>query len=216
MPDSLVPNEAGNDITRRSVDIIMSRLGDFGKGSPELPVVVRVAHTAGDVEFGKTILFSPGAIEAGVDALRRGAEVVADVGMVSAGLRGKRIERLGGRVSCFLDAPETFELAKREGITRSAAAMRVALPRLDGAIVAIGNAPTALFELLALIREGRARPALVVGTPVGFVGALESKQELWALDGGPPRITNLSERGGSPVAVAIVNALVALAEGEPW
>jgi precorrin-8X/cobalt-precorrin-8 methylmutase len=216
MPDSLIPNEAGDAITRRSTEIILSRLGDFKCSEDELPLVVRVAHTTGDVEFGTSILFSPGAIAAGIAALKSGRDVVVDVGMVAAGLRGKRIERMGGRVVCLLDDPETFVIAKRENITRSAAAMRLALPRLDGSIIAIGNAPTALFELIALLREGKARPALVIGTPVGFVGALESKQELWGFDAGPPRITNLSERGGSPVAVAVVNALVALAEGKPW
>lgn len=142
--------------------------------------------------------------------------MVADVGMVMAGLRVKRLERLGARALCLLDEAETIELAQRERITRSAAAMRRALPYLDGAVVAIGNAPTALFELLTIIRSGEARPALVVGTPVGFVGALESKEELWALEGGIPRITNLSERGGSSIAAAVVNSLIAIAEEKAW
>ncbi len=216
MPDSLIPNRAGEAITLRSKEIILSRLGDFSGSPDELEVVLRVAHTVGDIEFGKSILFSKGAIDAGVAALRAGGRVVADVGMVMAGLRAKRLERLGGRAICLLDDPRTIEMAQRDDTTRSAAAMRRALPLLGGSIVAIGNAPTALFELLALLRDGSARPALVVGTPVGFVGALESKEELWALADEVPRITNLSERGGSPVAAAIVNALIALAEGAPW
>ncbi len=216
MPDSLIPNRAGEAITLRSKEIILSRLGAFSGSPEELEVVVRVAHTVGDIEFGKSILFSKGAVAAGVAALRAGGSVVADVGMVMAGLRAKRLERLGGRSICLLDDPGTIENAQRDDTTRSAAAMRRALPLLGGSIVAVGNAPTALFELLALLRAGKARPALVVGTPVGFVGALESKEELWALADEVPRITNLSERGGSPVAAAIVNALIALAEGASW
>jgi precorrin-8X/cobalt-precorrin-8 methylmutase len=216
VPDSLIPNEAGEAITRKSKEIILQRLGDFRCPQDELAIVLRVAHTTGDVEFGKSILFSPGAAAVGAAALRAGCDIVADVGMVMAGLREKRLSRLGCRAFCLLDDPETAEMARREVITRSAAAIRRALPRLDGAIVAIGNAPTALFELLSLIRSGQASPALVIGTPVGFVGALESKEELWALEGDQPRITNLSERGGSPVAAAIANALIALAEGTDW
>lgn len=216
MPDSLEPNPAGEAITRESIRIILSRLGDFEAPEEELRVAVRVAHTTGDVAFGTSILFSPEATAAGVAALRRGAKVIVDVGMVAAGLRAKRLERLGGGIVCLLDEAETLEAARLGKTTRSAAAMRRAMPMLDGAIVAIGNAPTALFELLAMLREGKAKPALVVGVPVGFVGALESKQELWALAPGIPRITNLSERGGSPVAAAIVNALIALAEGGDW
>jgi len=216
VPDSLIPNQAGEAITLRSKEIILSRLGAFSGSPDELQVVLRVAHAVGDIEFGKSILFSPGSVAAGVAALLAGGRVVADVGMVMAGLRAKRLERLGGRALCLLDDPETIEIARRDATTRSATAMRRALPFLDGSIVAIGNAPTALFELLALLRAGKARPALIVGTPVGFVGALESKEELWALEGEVPRVTNLSERGGSPVAAAIVNALIALAEGASW
>jgi precorrin-8X/cobalt-precorrin-8 methylmutase len=216
MPDSLTPNEAGEAITRQSTRIIRDRLGDFSLPDDELSVVIRVAHTTGDVEFGKSLLFSGGAVAAGARAIRSGGIVVADVGMVMAGLRIKRLERLGARALCLLDEAETIELAQRERITRSAAAMRRALPYLDGAVVAIGNAPTALFELLTIIRSGEARPALVVGTPVGFVGALESKEELWALEGGIPRITNLSERGGSSIAAAVVNSLIAIAEEKAW
>ncbi len=215
MPDTLEPNAAGEAIARRSREIVLSRLGDFRPPEGELEIAIRVAHTTGDVEFGKTILFSPGAVDAGLAALRAGRPVVVDVGMVMAGIRVKRLSRLGSQAHCLLDEEETIELARSAGLTRSAAAIRRAAPLLEGAVVAIGNAPTALFELLALMRAGL-KPALVVGLPVGFVGALESKEALWAFPGPVPRITNLSERGGSPVAAAVVNGLVALAEGAAW
>jgi precorrin-8X/cobalt-precorrin-8 methylmutase len=208
---------AGDEITRRSFAIIRKRLEALPAGAalpPEVePLVVRVAHTTGDVEFATTMLFSEGAVEAGTRALRAGKVILADVGMVRQGIRTRLLTGSGSRCLCLLDDPETAALAAREKITRSAAAVRRAAGLLDGAVVAIGNAPTALFELLALARAGKAAPALVIGVPVGFVGALESKIELSRSN--LVHITNLSERGGSPIAAALVNGLIARAfEGE--
>lgn len=200
---------AGDAITVESFRIIRERLGTFSAPEEELELIVRVAHTTGDVEFGKTIRFSDGAIREGIAALRKGMPVIADVGMVKTGIRSAPLKALGGECLCLLDDDETAELAAREGITRSAAAFRRAGRLLDGAVVAVGNAPTALFELMRLVREGVAVPALVVGVPVGFVGALESKVELSRT--GLRHITNLGERGGSPIAAALVNGLAALA-----
>ncbi len=209
MSDHTRAGSAGDEITRRSFAIIRERMGPLAVSDEEEKIVVRVAHTTGDIDFARTVLFSPGAVLAGVAAVRAGCPVVVDVGMVRAGIRVRLLEPFGARCVCLLDDAETAALAARESITRSAAAMRRVGSLLDGAVVAVGNAPTALFEISAMIRAGAVRPALVVGVPVGFVGALESKTELWGID--VPRITNLSERGGSPIAAAIVNGLIALA-----
>lgn len=213
MVEAQAARAAGDEITRESFRIIRSRLGSFRAPEGELELIIRVAHTTGDVDFGKTILFSTEAVESGIRALRNGKPVVCDVGMVAAGLRRSQLAALGSQCACLLDEAETTELAAAEGLTRSAAAFRRAGRRglLDGAVVAVGNAPTALFELLALAEAGIARPALVVGVPVGFVGALESKEALRRSS--LTHITNLGERGGSPIAAALVNGLLALALG---
>lgn len=206
---------AGDDITRRSYAIIRSRLAllpDGGGLSPDFePLAVRIAHTTGDVPFSTTFEHSAGAVEAGVKAIRAGRPIVVDVGMVKQGVRVRHLPEPRSPVLCLLDEPETASLAADERITRSAAAIRRCAPYLDGAVVAIGNAPTALFELLAMAGRGLVQPALIIGVPVGFVGALESKVELYG--SGLPFVTNRSERGGSPIAAAIVNGIVALASG---
>jgi precorrin-8X/cobalt-precorrin-8 methylmutase len=209
MPDRTSANPAGDEITRRSFAIIRERMGPLAIPDDEREIVVRVAHATGDIAFARTVVFSPGAVRAGVEALRAGCRVVVDVGMVRAGIRTRLLDVFGSRCLCLLDDPATAELAAREAITKSAAGMQLAAGSLNGAIAVVGNAPTALFALAAMIRDSTVRPALVVGVPVGFVGALESKTELSRMD--VPHITNLSERGGSPIAAAIVNGLIVLA-----
>lgn len=207
---------AGDEITRKSFAIIRERLAALRPAltlSPEEePLIVRVAHTTGDVEFATTLVFSEGAVEAGTRALRDGKSIVTDVGMVRQGIRTRLLPGGASRCVCLLDDPETAKLAAKEGITRSAAAVRRSVGLLNEAVVAVGNAPTALFELLSLVRSGRAAPALIIGVPVGFVGALESKLELSR--SGLAYITNLSERGGSPIAAALANGLIARAFGK--
>jgi len=203
--------KAGDAITTESFRIIRGRLGSFTAPPEQMELIIRVAHTTGDVEFAKTILFSLGSIQAGIAALRSGKPVIVDVGMVKAGVRGRELDPFGSGCLCLLDEEETIALAAREGITRSAAAFRRAgeAGLLDGSLVAVGNAPTALFELMSLVEAGKASPALVIGIPVGFVGALESKEAL--AKSALRHITNLSERGGSPIAAALVNGLGFLA-----
>lgn len=200
-----------DSITRDSFGIIRGRLGPVDHLSKEdLAIVIRIAHTTGDVEFAKTFRMTDGAIRSAVDAVRGGCDVITDVEMVRTGIRKAKLEAFGGEVRCFLNDPEVVRRAKEEDTTRSAVAMRAASPYLDGAVVAIGNAPTALFELLSMIENGEVRPALVVGVPVGFVGAQDSKEALARVD--IPQVTVLSERGGSTIAAAIVNGILALAE----
>jgi cobalt-precorrin-5B (C1)-methyltransferase len=200
-----------DSITRDSFGIIRDRLGPVSHLSEEdLSIVIRIAHTTGDVEFAKTFRITDGAIRSAVAAVRLGCDVVTDVEMVRTGIRKPKLEAFGGEVRCFLNDPDVVRRAKEEDTTRSAVAMRTAAPYLDGAVVAIGNAPTALYELLSMIEEGDVRPALVVGVPVGFVGAQDSKEALARVN--IPQVTVLSERGGSTIAAAIVNGILALAE----
>ncbi len=198
------------EIELKSFEIIEGILKDKGLASPEKDVVVRVVHATADPDFADGIVFSEGAVRAGVNALRAGCGIVTDVSMLLAGIVGSLPDG-PARVSCLVSDPDAAALSRGNGITRSAAAMRKAssLGRLDGAIVAVGNAPTALYEVIRLIREEGIRPALVVGTPVGFVGAAEAKEALLGLSG-TPFITNRGRKGGTPVAAAIINALIRL------
>jgi precorrin-8X/cobalt-precorrin-8 methylmutase len=202
-------NSKGARITEESFRIIQERLGSFAAAPDVTEIVVRIAHTTGDVTFGTEHVISEDALAAGVEAARAGCHIITDVEMVRTGIRREWADKLGCAVECFLNDTEVIAEAARSEATRSELGMRRAGELLNGALVAIGNAPTALFELLRMIEEGRVRPALIIGVPVGFVGALESKQALY--DSGFPGITNLSERGGSPIAAAIVNGILALA-----
>jgi len=172
----------------------------------ELPVLKRVIHTTADFDYVDTLRFSPGAMAAGMGAVSGGSAIVTDVRMVDSGITRGRLRPFGCEVVCSTPEPATSRLASREGTTRTAAAMRRAAPLMKGGIVAVGNAPTALNELLRLVGEGEAEPALVVGVPVGFVGAEEAKESL--ANSGVEYITVAGRKGGSTVAAAIVNAVI--------
>jgi precorrin-8X/cobalt-precorrin-8 methylmutase len=210
------PAASGAEITARSFAIIRAELAarNVIVPSPLTAIVERVIHTTADFEFAELVKASSGAIEAGITALQRGCAVITDVQMVRVGIDQRRLHRFGGSVDCFNDSEPVLALATATGLTRSAAAMRWAYEqgRLDGAIVAIGNAPTALLEVIALLDRG-ARPALIVGTPVGFVNTVESKAALMARTD-VEWIVSVGRKGGSPVATAVVNALLRLATGE--
>ena len=197
------------EIYARSFSQIHKDFGSYTASDEEMLIRTRIAHTSADVEFAKSFIFHPEAISAGVGALRQGQNIVTDVSMVESGIRSRLPETYQGRLECFLYDEDVAAEAERVGSTKSAVALAGATGDFSGGIVAIGNAPTALFELIDLIGEGRAHPALVVGVPVGFVGAAESKAELMALD--VPFISNPDRRGGSPLAAAIVNGLIHLA-----
>ena len=184
--------------------------GDWSPG--ERTVVKRLVHTSGDPSLARAVCFSAGAVEAGVTALRAGASVFTDTHMVRTGVNTHRVEALGGTGECMIADAAIVAAAKETGRTRAASAMRAFGARLDGAVVALGNAPTALREVLALAAEGIARPALVIGMPVGFVDAAESKDALMASD--LAYIAIEGTRGGSPLAAATVNALLRVLEGE--
>ena len=173
----------------------------------EFPVVQRLIHTSGDPSLELAIAIHPQAIACGLKALKAGANVITDVEMVRAGISKEKLKSLGGTVQSFLNAPGVAEQAKEWGITRSMTAFRMHPESLRGSIVAIGNAPTALLEVLRLAENPETRPALIIGIPVGFVGAKESKDLLWARQS-MPSITILGTRGGSPLAATVVNALI--------
>lgn len=207
---SLLAAHAPEDIERRSFAVIDAEVPEPRPFSgPEWAVARRLVHTTADFDLLNHLKFSSGAVRAGLAALRRGAAVFTDTGMAEAGIPLRRMEPLGCAVTCMLRLPGVGEAARARGITRSLAAVETAGERLHGSVVAIGNAPTALLGLLALMEErGDIRPALVVGMPVGFVNAMESKDLLQKYD--IPSIILQGRKGGSPLAAATVNALADL------
>ncbi len=170
------------------------------------PVALRLVHASGMPDLVADLRFSPGAAAAGAQALRTGTAVLVDARMVAAGITADRLPS-GNEVVCTVHAPEAQARAAAAGTTRSAAAVDLWRPRLKGAVVAIGNAPTALFRLLELLHQGADAPALIVGLPVGFIGAAEAKRALIEHAGAVPYITLTGRRGGSALAAAAVNAL---------
>jgi precorrin-8X/cobalt-precorrin-8 methylmutase len=194
----------GAEIYRRSFAIIR-READLARFAPEEePVAVRIIHASGMVEIAADIAFSAGAVTAARAALRAGRPILCDAKMVANGVTRARLPA-DNPVLCTLDDPRVPELAQRLGTTRSAAAMELWREQLAGAVVAIGNAPTALFRLLEMLDAGAPLPAAIIGMPVGFVGAAESKEAL--ITAGLPHICLRGRRGGSAMAAAAVNAL---------
>lgn len=197
-------------IENKSMSIIEESLPELLKlPVGEREIVKRVVHTTGDLTIAGLVQIHPRAVEAGLAAIREGRTVVTDINMLKAGINAGRLSAFGMTAHCYISDPGVVEEARRTGLTRAMVAMRRAALEAEGGIIAIGNAPTALFTLCDLIEKGEARPALVVGTPVGFVGARESKEALVELN--VPCITIPGTRGGSTIAAAIVNALLYLA-----
>lgn len=202
-PGSLLPDSPAG-IEQRSFEIIDSRLAAAGQDDVGVRAIVRrIVHATADFSYARTLRIHPTAVAAGRAALAAGKPIVCDVRMLQAGLT-----RVANPVLCAIDGDEVAARARHQNATRAATAMETLAPQLDGAIVAIGNAPTALWKVLELAARGGPRPALVVGLPVGLVGARESKQAL--LESDLCYVTNVGPRGGSPVAAAAVNALAAL------
>lgn len=198
------------EIERLSLARLEALAGDELPSEPDAHrVALRVLYAAGDPSLAAQLRIKPGATQAGVTALRQGAPLIVDVGMLAAGLRQPALAQLGCPLVVAIAEAEAAGLAAGLGITRSAAGMRLLAPRVAGAVVAIGNAPTALLELLDQLDAGLPPPALIVGMPVGMVAAAESKAEL--IRRSVPCMTVLGTRGGSPLAAAAVNALLELA-----
>ncbi|NJP07652.1 MAG: precorrin-8X methylmutase [Chloroflexaceae bacterium] len=203
-------------IATQSFRIIRQHLDEAGYQFEPSPaaIIERIIHSTADFEFASLTRISDGAIEAGVSALQRGCAIITDVQMVLAGLDGQRLAAFQCSAHCFVRDPQVQARASTEGVTRSAMGMRLAAEQglLNGGIVAVGNAPTALYEVIALSQRGYA-PALIIGVPVGFVGTVEAKTALMELTG-VPWIVTTGYKGGSTIAVATVNALLRLASGD--
>ena len=178
-------------------------------------VVKRVIHTTADFDYGENLWFTSGAAEAGTAALKRGAAIVTDTNMARAGVSAAACERLGAERLCYMADPRMARRAGELGVTRAAAAVDLWAELHPEAVFAVGNAPTALLRMAELIEEGRLRPALVIGVPVGFVNVVESKERIWSvcLERQIPAIVAMGRKGGSAVAAAICNALLYQAAG---
>jgi len=197
------------EIEALSFKIIDREAGAHGFSPAQWPIVKRMIHTSADFEYMKTVRFHPEAIEAGIKAIREGRTIVTDTNMARAGIRKKGIQEFGGTVVCLINDPAVGNKADTTGTTRAKAAVDAAISLMKNGIYVIGNAPTALFRLIELIKENKIRPALVIGLPVGFVNAAESKTALLEMD--IPYISNVGRKGGSNVAASVVNALIIMA-----
>ena len=206
-------SENPQEIINESFDII-DNLVDFNK-IPEAsrPIVRRVIHATGDTDFADNLIIKPMAVDAAVNAIATGKSIVTDVNMVKAGINAKVIDRFGGKIVCRIADEVVAQKAKETNKTRAIMSMQESLADIPGGVVAIGNAPTAVFSIIDLIRREGVVPALVIAVPVGFVKAAESKEALMTFldnkkDIQIPYIINIGRKGGSAVAVAIVNALI--------
>jgi precorrin-8X/cobalt-precorrin-8 methylmutase len=200
------------DIEAESFRIIDREAGPHGFGPEEWQVVRRMIHTSADFDYLRTVRFHPNAIAAGMAAIRSGRAIITDTHMAQSGIRKTDLKRFGVAVKCFMDDPKIHAAALATGGTRAAAAVDAAATEMEDGIYVVGNAPTALLRLVEQVRLNQVRPALIVGLPVGFVNAAESKAALAELD--HPYITNTGRKGGSNVAAAVVNALLLLAGGK--
>ena len=202
--------EKGQSIEDQSMQIIENEIGSHDYNDQEWPIVRRIIHATADFDFAKDskIIFHKDAIKNGINALKNGCNIIVDVNGVIGGLNKQNLKDFGNNAICNISNPTIVEEAKKYNKTRAQTSMRMVASEMNGGIVVIGNAPTALLEVIQMIQEGVTTPALVIGIPVGFVSSPESKEALQSLD--IPYITNKGRKGGSPCASAIVNALFKL------
>ena len=200
----------GQSIEDESMQIIENEIGSHPYNEQQWPIVRRIIHSTADFDFARDnkIIFHKTAVQSGLDALKNGCSIIVDVNGIIGLMNKQNPKDFGNNVICNISEPSLIEAAKKENKTRAQMSMRIAKEDMNGGIVVIGNAPTALLEVMEMIREGITKPALVIGIPVGFVSAVESKDELAKMD--IPFITNQGRKGGSPCASAIVNALYKL------
>ena len=191
------------------MEIIASEMGPNSFTAQQLPIVKRCIHTSADFDYEKNLRFTPGAVEAGLAAIRAGCTIVTDTQMARAGVNKRVLERFGGEAVCFMSDPDVAEEARARGETRATVSMERAAALKGPVILAVGNAPTALVRACQLMDEGKFSPALVIGVPVGFVNVVESKELLCSMPG--EHIAAMGRKGGSNIAAAICNALLYLA-----
>ena len=199
--------QKGQSIEDKSMEIIDSEIGSHPYSPDEWIIVKRIIHSTADFDFAREnkVIFHKDAIQSAINALQKGCNIIVDVNAVTGGFNKDNLKKFGNQVICNISDPLVVEEAKRLDKTRAQTSMRLAVKHMNQGIVVIGNAPTALLEVIQMIKEGITSPALVVGIPVGFVCAVESKDDLRATN--VPYITNIGRKGGSPCASAIVNAL---------
>jgi precorrin-8X/cobalt-precorrin-8 methylmutase len=198
-----------DEIERASFEIIDREAGPHHFSEQQWSIVRRMIHTTADFEYKEAVRFHPDAIAAGIAAIRQGRMVITDTNMARAGIRTKDLAQFGAAVKCYMNDPLIHAKAKTNGTTRASAAVDIAAADMTGGIYVVGNAPTALLRLIELVKGKKVRPALIIGLPVGFVNAAESKAAL--LKTGYASITNVGRKGGSNVAASVVNALAILA-----
>lgn len=197
-------------IEDKSIEIIRSAMRPHSFSEEELQVVTRTIHTTGDYDYQHIVALHPDSIAAGIAAIQKGCRIVTDTTMAYSGINKRMLEKAGCQINCYIGDKEIFRLAEENQVTRSMAAMDYAASEgVD--IFVIGNAPTALYRIGELIKEGKAAPKLIVGVPVGFVGAAESKEYIRGFE--VPSITTVGTKGGSNVAAAIMNAIIYMAVG---
>lgn len=205
-------SESSLGIEENSMKIIESEIGTHDYNELQWNVVRRIIHATADFDFAKPdrsgIIFSANAIEKAFEAFGKKGHIVVDVDMVQSGINKKSVAKIGTSIICNISNKEVIDISKNQNKTRSTVAMRYSSREIDGGIVVVGNAPTALYEVIKLINENAVKPALVIGVPVGFVSAAESKSEL--LKTNVEFITNIGRKGGSPTASSIINALMLL------
>jgi precorrin-8X/cobalt-precorrin-8 methylmutase len=202
----------GRAIEDDSFSIIDREVGPHDHAPAEWEVVRRIIHATADFDFKWTTRFGNGAVDSAREALRRGAPVVADVKMIVVGLNAERLRSFGCTAHAFIDDPDVIARAREHSTTRAVEAMREARPLLHGGIVVIGNAPTALLEIVRMHQEEGVTPALVLGMPVGFVNAVEAKEALMATS--IPYVITRGRKGGSTITVAALHALMHVASGD--
>lgn len=198
-----------NEIEQGSFAIIDAEAGPHGFDPQQWQIVRRMIHTSADFEYIDGVRFHPRAVAAGINAIRGGGAIFTDTNMARTGIRERDLAPFGVNIQCLMASDRIARQAVEAGTTRALAAVDAVADQLENSIYVVGNAPTALLRLIEHIRKGTAGPALIIGLPVGFVNAAESKEELLGLD--VPYITNVGRKGGSNVAAAVVNALVIMA-----
>ena len=196
-----------SEIEKHSFEIITEELGDKKLVPGTELIVKRCIHTSADFDYAENLVFSEGAVEHAMDAIRRGTPIVTDTQMGKAGINKRKLAEFGSEVYCFMSDEDVAQAAKKNGTTRAVASMEKACERNEKLIFAIGNAPTALIHLYELIKDGRIRPELVIGVPVGFVNVVQSKELILTLED-TPYIVARGRKGGSNIAACICNALI--------
>ncbi len=202
---------APEEIEARSMEIIQAEMGPHDFTAEQLPIVKRCIHTSADFDYVRNLAFTPGAVEAGIAAIKAGCTIVTDTQMAKAGINKRVLEKFGGQAVCFMSDPDVAQEAKARGVTRAVVSMERAAKLSGTVILAIGNAPTALARACELVEEGAFSPALIIGVPVGCVNVVESKQSCEQTPG--QHIVARGRKGGSNIAATICNAMLYMASG---